>query len=69
MFPDEMTFRALQAAFAAREGGFHGTAEAFLGIARDCAWEALEMEHSLYQLAKSASSTGDPRKGTESCSI
>lgn len=60
MFPDELTFRTMQAALAARQTGFYATADAFLSLARHFAFDALELE---YRFAGSSCRLCEARKG------
>lgn len=65
MPPDELTFRAMLAAQAAREEGFNGVADAFMVLARDFAFDALEIEHLIASTECSISGTCVKQVGTE----
>lgn len=69
MVPHEMTLRALLAANVAKVEGFHATAEAFLMIARDFAFYALEAECSPDWLSWNANGNVDAQVGVDRCSI
>jgi hypothetical protein len=51
---DDMTFRTVLAASAARDAGFLATADGLLALARGFAFDALDAEYSRFRLLQAA---------------
>lgn len=67
MLVDDMTFRTVLAASAARDAGFLATADGLLALARDFAFDALEVEYSHFRLLQAAKDAQSVRG--ERCSV